>query len=242
MKLLDHLKRFSAPNLVHRQLYPPPGIEVRLRPYREEDWGTVLDIHDQNAPGRFPEGHRPHFERFINSSPTSFFVVEAAHVGVVACCGVSAVAENVHILCYGLVSPRYQGMRIGAMMTLARLCFATRTTGIHFSVILTIPKSIGYYQRFGYRQSGQWKADDGKLYPLGTLCYDSKILKPIAETLKRRGHYIDPSLPLPLDPCGEAQVTPNGDGTYALRIEVKPTSTPPAPPTPATTGPANSDR
>ncbi len=218
MTLRHRLQRFFAPNSLHRQLHPPPALAISFRPYCESDRTTVLDLHDQNAPARFPEGHRPKFEKFIDSPDKTLLVVESDQAGVVACCGITAIGDNVHVLCYGLVAREFQGMRIGATMTLARLCFATRNEGMHCSLIYAVPKSMGYYRRFGYAQTQMWQGEDGKQYPAGALAYNSRLLKPIADALRKRGHLIDPSLPLKRDQTQNVIIKVRG--SYDLRLEV----------------------
>jgi GNAT superfamily N-acetyltransferase len=221
MNLLHRLEILFAPNQIHQQLYPPPSIAFRFRRYQASDRGSALDLYDQNAVDRFPEGNGPVFERYLDSVPESFFVAEAKRGGVIACGGVTSVGECVHTLCYGLVDRRFQGLGVGAAITLARLAFATRTPGEHFSFIYAVPKSMGYYQRFGFSETQTWMGVDGKNYPVGILGYNSQVFKPIAAVLRRRGHLIDPSLAIEQDESKIAVIQKSGSGGYSIELKMK---------------------
>jgi len=196
MKLKHRLLRFLARNSFQQQLYPPPSLPFAIRRYDEKDRRAVLELHDSNAPDRFPAGSRTGFERYLESGSTSFFVAESPAGEVIASGGVNAVGERVHALCYGLVAPAHHGRGIGSTMTLARLVFATREPGMHFSIIFAVPKSLSFYRRFGFTQLGTWKGEDQKDYPLGGVGYRSNLIKPVEAVLRKRGFLIEPDLPL----------------------------------------------
>ena len=181
----------------------------------------MLDLHDSNARDRFPVGHRPVFEHFLDSPPSSFFVADAPEAGVVACGGVLGGGEQVHTLCYGLVAPNHQGRGIGSAMVLARLVFATRIPGTHFSFIFAVPKSIGFYQRFGFSSQQTWKGEDQKDYPIGVLSYSSMAVTHIEGVLRKRGLLINPSLPVAQDPSKIAIVTPLGNDQHRIEFKEK---------------------
>ncbi len=196
MKLKDRLLRIFASDDVHRQLYPAPVVPFRIRKYGPSDRDAVLRLYDSNAPGRFPVGHRPCFERFLFDCDDELFVAVHPTEGVIACGGVSSNGPGVHTLCYGLVSPRFQGERIGSTMTLARLAFATRTEGVNSSRVYVVHKSLKFYERFGYRVSGKWLGEDQSEYPFAVLEYLSEIRGSIEGVLAKRGHRIPRSIPL----------------------------------------------
>ncbi len=221
MKLSDRLRRWNAPNAIHRQLYPAPAIEMTFRRYRQRDRDAVLELHDSNAPGRFPENHRPTFEKHLDSDPHSFFVAESRGGEVVACGGVSSVGDQVNILSYGLVSPKRQGCGIGSALTLARLAFATRVESHHFSLIFAVPKSLGFYRRFGYTECGEWDGEDGKKYPIAVLDYPHEVFGPIGARLEKRGLWIDQSLPLAENEDLEAVIEEDLLGVYGVRVEAR---------------------
>lgn len=218
MKLIHRLARFLAPNSIHQQLYPPPSVEFRIRPYEERDRQALIECYELNAPNRFPPGHRPVFDAFLDSDHRSFFVAESSTAGAIAFGGVVATSEQTHTLCYGLVFPKYQGCGVGATMALARMAFATRSRAANFSVILAVHKSIGYYQRFGFKVVGQWKGCDQVKYPIGLLAYPAWWMDRIGGVLRKRGHLIDPTLPLQEDEKVRAVLTRVCPDRYAFKF------------------------
>ncbi len=223
MNLFDRLRRWVAPNAIHRQLFPRPSVDFRLRPYREPDRDAMLGLYDANAPDRFPEPDRLKFERFLDSDPESdsYFVAESAGGEIVACGGVSLLHDRVNVLSYGLVSPEHQGRGVGSALALARLTFATRVAGQNFSLIFAVPKSLGFYHRFGYVEVGAWDGDDGKQYPAAGLGYAHDVFEPIESILEERGLLIDPSLPIAVSNELEAVLEEDLLGVYDMRIERK---------------------
>ena len=216
MRFSDFLRRCISPSRIYRQLYPAPSIEIRFRPYDEKDRDRLLKIYDENAPGRFPKNDRPGFESYLEKKDGSLFVIENAEHGVIACGGVHASGDEINTLMYGLVALQFQGMRIGSTSALARLVFATREPGRHFSFIYALDKSIPFYHRFGYGLVGYWQSEDGGKHPVGMLSYQRYMINPISAILRKRGHLIDPNLPLTNQGECPFIITPTWDGQYRL--------------------------
>jgi len=151
---------------------------------------------------------------------------------IVACGGISVVGGFVNVPCYGLVAPEHQGKGVGSAMALARLAFATRTPGHHFSIIFALPKSLGFYRRFGYQERTSWKWEDGKEYPVGVLSYSSAVFGAIEGTLRKRNLLIDPSLPVAKSPNLDAVIVDMGYGRHRVELINKAINQPPEP-TPA---------
>lgn len=188
------------PVTFHPSQCPLPRVPIRLRRYREEDREAVLAIYDANAPDRFPQGHRPTFEKFLEvaahlhlTAPFEFLVVEEADSGeVIACGGASADREQpVNQLSYGLVAPDFQGHGIGATLLFARLVAVTTRPEMNFSYIFSVPKSIGYFLRFGFELYDEWTGEDGKRNPVAVLPYTLQSLASMVELLGERGHLLD---------------------------------------------------
>jgi GNAT superfamily N-acetyltransferase len=196
VKLIHRLARVFAPNKVHRQLYPPPQINFSIRSFESRDKGALLEIYDELAPRRFPDGDRLVFERLLNSESGALFVAQTPGNRVIACGGVIKIQDRVNTLCYGLVDPHFHGCGVGSALTLARLAFATRVPGLNQSLICAVPQSMGFYARFGYEQKGTWTGDDKRDYPVGVLAYPRAWLVPVFRLLRKRGILIDPALPL----------------------------------------------
>lgn len=220
LKFTDRFNRFFAPDCVQRELYPAPQVKFSIRKYLPKDREAVLALHDINGPGRFPEGHRPIFEDFLTTCGNKLFVAENVDAGVIACGGVTSEGPQVNTLCYGMVSPAFQGKRIGSTMALARLQFATRTTGVNFSVIYALDKSMPFYERFGYQRCDKWIGEDGREYPTGVLQYNSETMREVGRILSRRGHVIDRINLLQRNPGSEVIVKEDVNGQFSF--ETKP--------------------
>lgn len=224
MNFIDRIKGSRADNEIERQLWPAAKFRFYIRAYEAKDREALLHLYDANAPDRFPEGSRPDFEKFLDTEEKSLFVVENPQLRLLACGGVAAINPLVHILCFGLVDPEFQGQRIGTTLTLARLVFATRTSGTHCSIISAVSKSMSFYQRFGYERASTWKAPDDAEHPIGLLAYDPRVMDPIRTVLKRRGFLIDPTLPLCEEKQVDAEVIPSEGGGVSLKFTRKGTN------------------
>ena len=188
--MFTNLKRLFAQTSLEYQLLPEPKLDFRLREYCERDFQSVIDIYNLNAPDRFPVGDFDRFVAYLKKSQKTYFVAESVHHGIVGAGGIVALAENIHVLCYGLIHPSHQNKRVGSTLVTARILAATKNDGVHFSVIFAVPKSIGYYNKFGYVQGGHWKTNAGTDFPSGVIYYHSSTLVRIRKILKNRGHLL----------------------------------------------------
>ncbi|MDH3975435.1 MAG: GNAT family N-acetyltransferase [Deltaproteobacteria bacterium] len=155
-----------------------------------------MRIYKENAPDRFPKGHLPSFEEYLDKDPLSFFVAQTPDNEIIACGGVTDIGLKFHILCYGMVDPAFQNCRVGSTMVLARMAFATRYSGDHTSIIYSVPRSIGFFERFGYKEVNKWTDEEGHSYPIAANRYSREIFDPIKRILDKRGHLITPDLPI----------------------------------------------
>ena len=219
MNLFDYLNRILSPNDIYRQLYPASSIRFSFRNYQSKDREAVLAIYDSNAPERFPVGHRPHFEEFLNDCDNKYFIAESPEHGVIASGGAYATGERTHTLCYGMVAPQFHGNGIGSALTLARLIFGTRGAGPHFSFIYALNESLSFYNRFGFSKVGKWTDENGKEHPLAVIGYEANVLAPIKKVLDKRNHLLDNTLPLAEHPEMETVVTAGKQGTFDIQIK-----------------------
>ncbi len=218
--MISRIRRFLAPNPLYRQLFPSTPLKLKIRGFSaNEDTDSLLRIHDLNAPNRFPENHRPIFEKALHEQHESFFVAELDDGTVAGCGGVLTIKENVNVLYYGIIHPDFQGFRIGSSLTLARLSFATRTSGQQFSVIYAVSKSVPFYARFGFSEAQKWIGDDGNQYPLGVLSYDSSWFRAIDKVLAKRGLLLDKSKPIERDEHRVAVIKELDHQTCTLEIK-----------------------
>lgn len=182
------LQRLLAPNLIERQLYPGLRIPVTFRTYAAADFARCLEIHDLNAPGRFPKNSHDAFVKYLADRTCGLIVVE--HEGeIVGCGGLVSQGSHVHTLCYGLVHPRFQGRGIGSMLTLLRLQKIADEPGKHGVLICSVPRAIGFYGRFGFARVASWVADE-EVLPVGMLAFDSRLFVRIGAVLRQRGHFV----------------------------------------------------
>lgn len=194
--VLERFLIFFSNNGFYHKLFPRPDLDFTIRPYVSGDCAQVVNIYDLNAPNHFPPEDRMSFVRYLEGNPSSYFVVETKDGKIAACGGVSS-AGTVHCLCYGMVLPAYQSRGLGTTLTLARLAFAARSKGVHLCYIFSLPKSIGFYRRMGFEVCVQgWTGSDGKEYPIGLLTFEESTMRSVSKTLAKRGHLIDPALPV----------------------------------------------
>ncbi len=200
MRLLFKFYRWAfSLNILHRNLYPPPKPNFKIRLYNDKDRKNVMRIYKENAPGIFPDGNLEDFNNYLESSAQSFFIAESTEQKIVACGGVLDSGANIHTICYLLVDPSFHSRGIGSNLVLALIAFATRETEVNFSLIFAINKSMSFWERFSYEKCGHWKGPDQKDYPIGLLAYSSEIITPVVKVLKQRGHLIDGRLPIQKD-------------------------------------------
>lgn len=185
-----------------RHMYPPPIAGLSIRLFKQDDKAKVIDLYKRNAFDRFPDGHQTKFCDFLGSLPESFFVTELKDRGIVACGGVVASGDRFHSIYYLLVDPDFQNRGIGSNLAIALIAFATTDNETNFSIIYAVDKSIAFWERFAFSRFAKWEGADGKLYPICVVAYSQDIIRPVKKVLGKRGHLIDPKLPIEIDESG----------------------------------------
>jgi len=200
MKLIYKIYRsFLRHNSFLRYQYPPPNPDFKIRLFCHNDRDKVRDLYKLNEFDRFPEGNLISFNKYLESSPQSFFVAELNGKEIVACGGVVAIGTHFHTICYLLVDPAFHNCGIGSNLAIALIAFATRDNEVNFSFVYAVDKSMEFWERFSYSSGAKWKATDGKYYPICAFAYSKELMKPVIKVLKKRGHLIDPNLPINYD-------------------------------------------
>jgi len=200
-----------ARSALETNLFPPLALPIVFRPYRNEDYDVCLAIYRKNEPVRFPPGHVATFERFLKDEKKTCIVAELDST-VVAFGGLTLYAPDLAVLYYGLVSPEFQGLRIGSTLTLLRIAQMGPHPADTFILIFAVEPSMPFYRRFGFALAGTWKAENGKDYPIGLLRVTYHEMQRLKVALEQRGIRVRGDLVLhpSSDMTGEVVYGPNG--------------------------------
>lgn len=217
--IITEAKRFLfARTSLEGQLYPPPRLPLRFRPYEPADFAACCEIYSKNAPGRFPEGHIVRFESYLHREEKTFLIAEHDSK-IVGCGGLDFTGPDTAILCYGLVDPQFQRQRVGAMLALLRIAqLAPRPQG-YYVFIFALESSIRVYRKFGFVRYGRWQAEDGKEYPLAVLPVPGSSIEKIRSTLRNRHVRIDGRLPLNQSESSIIEVRPERWGKVSFLFQ-----------------------
>src|SRR5579862_2628106 len=150
------------------QLYPPLTTKILFRVYEPRDFDACLAIYRKNESGRFPAGHMATFTKYLEDGLKTFIVAEYKSK-VVGYGGINLLAPNIAVLCYGIVTPEFQGQRIGSSLVFLRLAQVPAAPGGTFFLIFAVDASMPIYQCFGFQEKAKWEAEDGTAHPLGLL-------------------------------------------------------------------------
>jgi N-acetylglutamate synthase-like GNAT family acetyltransferase len=118
-----------------------------LRPYLPSDREACLEIFDSN----FPRETRGQFERFLQQSPATYFVME--HEGALLACGgyhLDAV-QGLATLVWGMVRRDSQKMGLGRYLLMYRLREIGKAGGIDRVRLQTSPESAKFFEAQGFK-------------------------------------------------------------------------------------------
>jgi len=187
-KLATWFHRTFSRNPLERELNPPLQLPVVFRPYQKNDFDSLSEIYDLNAPNRFPEDHKDTFIKFLTETENGIMIGEL-NGKPISCAGLVDHGSGVFMLCYGLVHPDYKGNRIGSTMTLLRIAATAKNSppeAVLTSLINAVPSSISFYEQLGFQKFGIWKEIDGKKYPSAVARYYTFCAMRIEDTFRRR--------------------------------------------------------
>lgn len=118
---------------------------------RPEDVAGCLATFSSNVPEYFLESERPEFEAFLSDLPGPYLTLRWSS-SVVGCGGYALRAgQGVADLCWGMVDSRYHGRGLGTLLMQARLDLALKDPDVHRVALSTSHKTVGFYERFGFR-------------------------------------------------------------------------------------------
>ena len=124
---------------------------LHLRPYTPTDREACLALFDSNVPAYFAPHERDDFVTFLDDDLVEehlpYFVLTGS-TGPIACGGIGLRVGEVR-MCWGIVSRLRHGERIGTFMLLARLCLGAKM-GATRAGLDTIPKTVPFFERFGF--------------------------------------------------------------------------------------------
>ncbi len=121
---------------------------LRMRRYTQEDREACLALFDSNVPEFFVPAEREGFDAFLVDMPVTYFVLENENE-IVACGGV-ATREGEARMCWGIVGRAHHGEKIGTWLLLERLVAGVEL-GATRAGLDTIPKTVPFFERFGFR-------------------------------------------------------------------------------------------
>jgi ribosomal-protein-alanine N-acetyltransferase len=167
------LNRFGhylkGPNPLHPKAWEGRLSPLTFRRFQISDLPQCLEIYKLNEPGRFPEGVLDAYEKCLREQ--SSYVLVAERNGQIIATGGIAYARKPYsaMLSYGLVKPEEQGKGIGTALLLARLALLKQSDSAYCVLIGALAKSLGFYERFGFRMIGKWRDPHGNDHPIGSL-------------------------------------------------------------------------
>lgn len=126
---------------------------MQIREYQPGDHDACMRIMQSNIPEYFHQGDLADFAQFLENIPGTFFVVEHATAGLIACGGIAlgqtSAAEAV--LCYGMVTRTQLQQGIGQQLLRKRLeFFLPRAPQVERIVVNTTQKTEGFFRKFGF--------------------------------------------------------------------------------------------
>src|ERR1043165_8804325 len=182
-----------GPNPLHPDLLEGRLSPLRFRRFAKEDLAQCLELYSLNEPGRFPTGLIEPYEKSLLNGDSYYLVAQNEQERAVAVGGISYWRRrDAAVLCYGLVHPSHQGRGVGTASLLGRLSLLDPRRPEYHVFIFAVEKSIGFYQRFGFRNPGPWEDSKGGQHPSGHLLFTSAEIKRCRNLLKNHGIIVPP--------------------------------------------------
>lgn len=124
-----------------------------LRPYRDGDREACLGLFDSNVPKFFKPSERKDFVDFLDGergSPELRYLIIEDDGAVVGCGGVGVRGRDARMI-WGIVAHARQGEGLGRYLLLSRLRMGAREMGATTASLSTIPDTVGFFERVGFR-------------------------------------------------------------------------------------------
>lgn len=127
--------------------------DIISRPFTSDDRSACLSIFDSNVPPFFAPEERiefcEHLEN-LDAIKTPYIVLVRDDV-VVACGGLTVDMKcRKAFLVWGMVERELHGIRLGSMLTHARLTLARSIPGLTKLDLSTSQHTNGFYERYGF--------------------------------------------------------------------------------------------
>jgi N-acetylglutamate synthase-like GNAT family acetyltransferase len=122
-----------------------------IRPFQMTDTAALLQLFSWNTPEYFGEEEVAHFETYLASKPTDFFVMELDNV-IVGCAGYGYQEDN----CTGQVSwfvfhPEYQGQGLGREILNFCLAQLSQHQEMQKVIVRTSQLVEGFFSKAGFK-------------------------------------------------------------------------------------------
>jgi len=122
-----------------------------IRPYRQTDQQSVLNLFQSNTPEYFDFSEKVELLDYLNHKLEDYFVVEQNGV-VIGSGGINYFYEEKKArLSWDIVSPQSQGKGVGTVLTHYRLNLIKRLEQIQVIEVRTSQFSNGFYLQQGFR-------------------------------------------------------------------------------------------
>jgi N-acetylglutamate synthase-like GNAT family acetyltransferase len=131
---------------------------AEIRPYLAWDRSDCIEIFESNRPEYFDAGELPIFTAFLDTLPTTYFVLEVS--GQATGCGGWLPAEDGGgaELVWGMVRANLHKTGLGKMLLTWRLREIAKNPNISTVTMDTSQHSVGFFEKFGFRVT-RWRLD-----------------------------------------------------------------------------------
>jgi N-acetylglutamate synthase-like GNAT family acetyltransferase len=188
MEIFSRICHFlRGPNPLHPAVWTDRLTPISFRRLRPDDLQQCIQLYALNEPGRFPKGFIQKYEKSLVEEGAYFLVAENDGQ-IIASGGMSYyIREDMAVLFFGLVHPMHHGKGIGTALLLTRLALLKPIRFNYQVFIFAVEKSIGFYQRFGFKEFQSWKDPNGDMRPSGRLLFSAGDIRRCRALLKKHG-------------------------------------------------------
>src|ERR1041385_5502612 len=163
----------KGPNPLNPSVWTGRLSPLTFRRFVSKDLPQCRELYALNEPGRFPRGVAQQYEKSLIAD-SAYYLVAERDSHIVTSGGISYFRrEDMAVLFFGLVHPRYHGQGIGTALLLACLALLKPNRARYHVFIFAVEKSIAFYRRFGFRDFQGWQDAHGDTHPSGHLLFTS---------------------------------------------------------------------
>lgn len=173
--------------LLEHEMRAPKIQGVKLRAYRPDDFDACREIHDLNAPNRFPEDSKIQHEEYLQGLPQTNLVAEIDGK-VIGCGGYILNHPDYITFVYGLVHPHYQRMGVGRLLFFGRIAQLQLLESDTIIVICTVKAALPYFKKYGFVvQPNTWNDTFGLEHPIAMAAVNAELIQRARNYLERVG-------------------------------------------------------